>query len=300
MNVIGIDVGKNNLALCHVSENIIKHWEVVSGGATAPEVYATLTDISFSSWCDPSNTTVVIERQPSKNPTMTRIQHYLEMYCAFLGVPCVLQDSKAKLFYAATTPWWPKDLATSEWTYTRRKRLAVETARSYLKDTSQTMEATFVQSKKKDDLADSLLHALAYMHATSKLAQTRTPVQNKRVVAREPSAKQRSSGKLSPSNVKWVLRTAKTPEDVARIVKADPLGKATTRAIKKHFGSVEGYFEQINGLKKLGPEEGKNDCIEQQPSVDGDVAVGMDADQPHASEWKDGVVASVHLDEHLT
>ena len=279
MNIVGIDVGKKNLALCHldVPNRQILRWDVIeASGSTAPDILAALNSVSFSGWFDP-NTTVVIERQPLKNPTMTRIQQYLEMYCALHSVRCVLQDSKIKLMFAATTTWWPKDLAAEgEWTYTRRKKLAVATAKAFLADSTRgehPLAAKFQGSKKKDDFADSLLHALAYsVHPTPSAKPAPT---KKALVARQPTKKQADSGKLSPSNVKWLLRDTHTTDEVKTLIKTHALGKALARAIKKHFGSAERYFEELKGSPGPAPP---NNAV---PSSDGDLAPGLDANQPH-------------------
>lgn len=245
MRVVGIDVGSTNLALCCIEATTILHWAVITcATSTAPDVLAAWREHDIDSWMTPE-TIVVIERQPSKNPTMTRIQHYLEMACAVCGVRCVLQDAKLKLFYAATTSWWPTDLALQgEWTYARRKKLAVHTVSAFVTDTDQTdaCRALYTSSKKKDDLADSVLHALAWAHAGHRVDST--PKKPKKVVARAPTPKQRASGKLSPSNVVWLLRGAVSPDDVAHVIKTADLGKALGRAVKKHFGSAQGFLDR--------------------------------------------------------
>jgi len=249
MRVIGIDVGTANLALCCLENQAdlaahILHWVVIScKSSAAPDVYTALCEHDIASWFDP-DTVVVIERQPLKNPTMTRIQHYLEMMCAFHGVRCVVQDAKLKLFYAATTSWWPKDLALQgEWTYARRKKLAVHTVSAFVSETDQSLQSTYEASKKKDDLADSFLHAMAWAHAGHRVDSTSVK-KPKKVVARAPTPKQRSSGKLSASNVAWLLRGAVSPDDVAHVIKTAELGKPLGRAVKKHFGSAQGFLDR--------------------------------------------------------
>ena len=59
-------------------------------------------------------THAVIERQPGRNPTMCRIQHWLEAFFVSWGVPLHTQDSAHKLRFAATTSYWsgPADLSS--------------------------------------------------------------------------------------------------------------------------------------------------------------------------------------------
>lgn len=166
--VLGIDVGAKNLGLCLLERTgKILFWDVVTlrnmkKMPCAVDVYNALRGIQAFEDAD----TVVIERQPPSNPGMCKIQHYLEYHCATLDKPVRVQDAKVKLGYAMTMPWWPEDGDTSS--YYRRKKTAVKAVENYLKwsDTScpdqQTIQR-FHGSTKKDDFADSLLHALASM-----------------------------------------------------------------------------------------------------------------------------------------
>jgi RNase H-fold protein (predicted Holliday junction resolvase) len=79
--ILGIDVGQKNLGVCVVSTaepRTITQWAVwESEGSWAKEIYACLGKNATNEFLD-GVSHVVIERQPSKNPTMTRIMHYLE------------------------------------------------------------------------------------------------------------------------------------------------------------------------------------------------------------------------------
>lgn len=257
MFVIGIDVGTKHLALCKISDDdgnwSIVRWKIVcSAGSTANEIYAALNADADDIFDDTNGDgIVVIERQPLKNPTMTRIQHYLEMYCAVRGLEYVLQDAKIKLMYAATTTWWPRDFASDgEWTYSRRKKLAERTTLAFVEDTGSSFRDFYTSCKKKDDYADSFLHAMA--HAT-KQQRVDQDCRDRRpqipVRAREPTPKQRASGKLSASNVKWLLRGSDTPDDVSKAIAdlAPPkLSRALAAALRRHFGSADEFLDSVN------------------------------------------------------
>lgn len=173
--VLSIDVGRKNLALCAVrpgdkpaSDRIVA-WSVISCEPTAAGIAAAVHALTRDDarWADATArcTDVVIERQPPRNATMSRLQHYLEMYFAMHSKHVVVQDAKHKLAYAASTPWWPSgDLAS--WTYYLRKKLSVQTTEAFLADTHQAADLVdaFQQTKKKDDYADSLLQCQAYCH----------------------------------------------------------------------------------------------------------------------------------------
>ncbi len=173
--VLSIDVGRKNLALCAVrpgatpADDIIVAWSVIACEPTPAGIASSLRalEVQHESWSRAMQecTDVVIERQPPRNATMSRLQHYLEMYFAMNDKTVVVQDAKHKLSYAASTPWWPPGDLES-WTYYLRKKLSVQTTTAFLDATSQDPELTqaFAQSKKKDDFADSLLQCQAYCH----------------------------------------------------------------------------------------------------------------------------------------
>ena len=231
--ILGIDVGQKNLGICvfNAETQKIAHWAVwESEGSWAPDVWTCLKSNATPEFLE-GVSRVVIERQPSKNPSMTRIMHYLEFYFISHGLPVTLQDSKHKLLFASTTPWFPNNCTDKEWTYRHRKKLAVDTAAAFLKDTTQSLAQVFDTSKKKDDLADALLHAMAFAAFSKVLPDPQKIQKKKKLVARAPTPNQRRTGKLSPSNVKYLLDRNTDP-------KADP---QLSKAIKKHFGTLALY-----------------------------------------------------------
>lgn len=239
--ILGIDVGQKNLGICVLDGTLIRQWGVWEcSGSWAREVFECLREYATSEFLE-GVTHVVIERQPSKNPTMTRIMHYLEFFFVSLGHPVTLQDSKHKLLFASTTPWFPGDSTDKEWTYRHRKKLAVQTVTAFVKDTGQA--TLFDESKKKDDLADALLHAMAYASfskASKPVNGVKKTAKEKKLVARAPTPNQRRTGKLSASNVKYLLTRS---TDVAKELKED---RQLARALKKHFGDLA-TFERALG-----------------------------------------------------
>jgi hypothetical protein len=242
--ILGIDVGQKNLGVCvwNPESKTIAQWAVWdSAGTWAQDVCACLQKNATDEFLQ-GVTRVVIEHQPSKNPSMTRIMHYLEFYFTSRDFPVSLQDSKHKLLYATTTEWFPKDSTDREWTYRHRKKLAVDTVTTFLEKTIQPLADTFTSSKKKDDLADSLLHAMAYSSfgvLGGGIGCSKKNTTKKKVVARAPTSKQLQTGRLSASNVKYLLRDS---TDISGDVKKDP---RLQRALKKHFGTVAEYLERI-------------------------------------------------------
>ena len=245
MRTLGIDVGQKHLGVCVWDGARVQQWAIwESAGSWAPEVCACLRANATPAFLD-GVTQVVIERQPSKNPSMTRIMHYLEFFFVGLGLPVALQDAKHKLLFATTTPWFPADSTDREWTYRHRKKLAVETTAAFLQATEQPLGDVFRASKKKDDLADALLHAMAFGAFGKVSAPAQRGQGPKKVVARAPTERQRRTGRLSASNVKYLLRDV-PPAEAGDSLRRDP---ALARALKRHFGSLDDFFSSIKSPK---------------------------------------------------
>lgn len=258
MRVISIDPGTKNLAVCAVDfvgeePPKIAAWATTAlDGSDAAGVASTMARL-FGGGDDAGladlRPEVVIEKQPPKNAKMRTLQCYAEMYWVLRGaVRVVVQDARAKLNWAATTRHWPtREIPT--WSYSERKKLSVEVARSWLAagaDEGPWREA-FEASKKKDDLADALLQALAYVGMVRRvLADGGSPKkQAKAIVARKPSAAAAASGKFTRNGVKWLLLRALGARDGDAATLEDVLtqrGAETTKlrkSVLKNFGSYE-------------------------------------------------------------
>jgi hypothetical protein len=93
---------------------------------------------------------------------------------------------------------------------------------------------------------------MAYMNQYGNTTKSSPPrghnKKSKKVIARAPTPKQRQSGKLSPSNVKWVLGACTCVADVdAALASVDdvPFRGCVRRALKKHFKDAQGYVEAL-------------------------------------------------------
>ena len=227
--VLSVDVGRKNLALCvlHAGEDArgandtIVQWAVVSCEPTPEGIRGAMAGMDLE-----GVTEAVIERQPPRNPTMCRLQHYIEMFCVLRGLQVVVQDAKHKLAFAASTPWWPPgDLAS--WTYHTRKKVSVQTATAFLDAVPQRddLAKTFLRSRKKDDFADSLLQGMAYCHHV-RVATARAAAATETVRPRKPTEKQLASGRLSKAGIAYML--SKNMDHVA-----------LAKCMQREFGSAE-------------------------------------------------------------
>lgn len=246
-HVLSIDVGRKNLALCLVRpgacpkgrEDVIEQWCVTT---CDPTPHGIAVSLRLLPWCTTCSE-VVIERQPNRNPTMSRLQHYLEMYFVMHDKPVTVQDAKHKLAFAAGTPWWPAQPCDG-WSYYTRKKLSVQTTKAFLDDTSQdeSFNRLFESTSKKDDLGDCLLQGMAFCHHVRPLELTKRALPQPRLRARKPTDKQLASGKFSKPNIAHFLRACKTQDAVrAKLAKEPKLAKSVDR----QFGGVEPLLQAL-------------------------------------------------------
>ena len=247
MSIIGIDPGQKYLALCAIGENDkIIRWNVISISPDPNGIFKGLVAIDFESWVKESSD-VVLERQPAKNPRAVRIQHYIEMFAAMHGGRTFAIDAKHKLSYASTTPWWPQREVTT-WSYGERKKLSVETVSTFLKETEQDPEFVkmFESSKKKDDLADSLLHCLAFKHnVLPQLNDDRKPMAVRNIKAVRPTLAQMKNGKHTQGGLKFLAKGLLGSFDVFETGGENINGFFSSCC--KHFETLDNAYNQLGG-----------------------------------------------------
>ena len=245
MRTIGIDPGTKNLALCMIDGQTIVQWDVINIMPDPNGIADGLTKINFADWVKES-TDVVIERQPTKNPRAVRIQHYIEMFCAMNGGRVYCIDPKHKLSYASSTSYWPeRDILN--WSYNERKKLSVETTANFLKNTEQDEKfvTMFEKSKKKDDLADALLHCLAFDENIKPMMNDDRRKAIRNIKAVKPSAANTKSKKYTQGNLKFIAKTWLSSFDAFQLngEKTDGF----TESCCRHFNDVSNAYCQLGG-----------------------------------------------------
>jgi hypothetical protein len=204
-----------------------------------------LTKINFADWVKES-TDVVIERQPTKNPRAVRIQHYIEMFCAINDGRVYCIDPKHKLSYASSTSYWPeRDILN--WSYNERKKLSVETVSNFLKNTDQDEQfvTMFEKSKKKDDLADALLHCLAFDQNIKPMMNNDRRKAIRNIKAVKPSAANTKSKKYTQGNLKFLAKGWLSSFDTFQMNGENTPGFA--ESCIKHFNDLNNGFLQLGG-----------------------------------------------------
>jgi hypothetical protein len=126
---------------------------------------------------DVTDLEVIIENQPRCNGTMKTVQTWIQTYFMLrkhwlIGMQAVasvhLVSAKQKLVGHDHEPIGAKGEVGS---YRWNKTAAVAITQAYIGSGSVWFCEMFAESKKKDDLADALLHAIAWMRRQGKMVK---------------------------------------------------------------------------------------------------------------------------------
>ena len=204
--ILSIDVGIRNLAMCLMDETsgLVSQWDV-SGVPPQHEdgLFPCLkTHLDERPWIL-SATTVLIEKQPDKNRKMKTVENFLHAYCVIRNpdAETIIYDARHKI---------PDVAGPGKALYRKRKQASVDRCRALLEEPGSVNAhwlPMFKDSKKKDDLADTVMQALSYTR-TAKPATKKEP---KKLVARKPNEHQKDT-KYSPSNLAWFVKNFTRPE----------------------------------------------------------------------------------------
>ena len=197
MIILSIDVGTRNLALCQLKsdDREILHWDV--DGIPPQSVKGTfpaLRDhLNERPWVRDSDI-VLIEKQPGQNKKMKMVEHFLHAYFVISNKETIIYDARFKV---------PDVVGSGRALYKKRKETAILRCGEFL-DTSDINAhwlAVFKNSKKKDDLADTVLQAFSYIDRPPSKTSIKKVV--KKVSARRPTDNQKRT-KYSKSNLLWL------------------------------------------------------------------------------------------------
>lgn len=194
MLLLSIDVGIRNLGMCLIDSDTkkIHHWDATG---IPPEnsngLFVCLRnhfrDRPWTLECSK----VLIEKQPDKNKTMKSVEHFIHAYFLCHDRHVQIYDARFKI---------PDVVGPGKAAYLKRKKTSVLRCTEFLKENNQEWSEWFLQQKKKDDLADSVMQALSYFSASSIVTKTK---QDKKKTPRKPTPNQ-TDGKYSRSNLAWL------------------------------------------------------------------------------------------------
>ena len=199
--ILSIDVGIKNLAMCLLDEdknNLVVEWDV---DGIPPQhrdgVYVSMRDhLDARPWVLNAKT-ILIEKQPDRNKKMVSVMHFLH---AYFIIKCpkaetILYDARHKI---------PDVAGPGKAQYNKRKKVSIERCEDFIRSNSVNSHwiDTFVKSKKKDDLADTVMQALSFVNRREVLPASQKKKSTK-LVARRPNENQKAT-KYSKSNLAWI------------------------------------------------------------------------------------------------
>jgi len=227
--ILSIDVGIRNLALCLLNEtsNLVVQWDV---SGIPPEhrdgIYVSLRKhLDERPWVLGADT-VLIEKQPDRNKKMVSVMHFLHAYFIIKNpkAETILYDARHKI---------PDVAGPGRAQYLKRKKTSIERCEAFIRqdDVNAHWLETFLASKKKDDLADTVMQALSFVNRVE-VTTTKKPT---KLVPRKPNENQKAT-KYSKSNLAWIY-----------------LNKPECECLennKRFMKDLKRYYKDIDDLKK--------------------------------------------------
>tara|TARA_R110002072_G_scaffold84065_15_gene190609 strand:+ start:3060 stop:3761 length:702 start_codon:yes stop_codon:yes gene_type:complete len=204
--LLSIDVGIKNLAMCLLNETSlhIEEWDV---DGIPPEhrdgIYVCLRNhLDARPWLLRA-TTILIEKQPGQNKRMKTVENFLHAYF-LIKIPqatTIIYDARHKV---------PDVRGSGKANYRNRKNTAIVRCKDFLESNNVNSEwlMTFRQSKKKDDLADTVLQGLSYINRLPNISENKPDKKVKtkdKVNPRKPTQNQKET-KYSKSNLAWLYK----------------------------------------------------------------------------------------------
>lgn len=240
--LLSIDVGIRNLAICAIDELTceIKHWDVDG----VPPQHSDGLFLSLRKYLDERPwllhaTTILIEKQPNKNKKMVSVQHFLNAY--FL-IKCpvsttIIYDAKHKVTDC---------VGAGREMYKKRKNAAIERCWEFLNEDGAVNRhwlLMFQDSKKKDDLADTVLMGLSFIRRVEpRKAAASKKKKSTKLVPRKPNENQKNT-KYSKCNLAWIVLNDFERTKLKRFQKD----------LKRYFKSMD-ELEAAMGVKSMSIE----------------------------------------------
>tara|TARA_R100000900_G_scaffold127553_2_gene102429 strand:+ start:103 stop:816 length:714 start_codon:yes stop_codon:yes gene_type:complete len=235
--ILSIDVGIKNLAMCLLDEdknNLVVEWDV---DGIPPQhrdgVYVSMRDhLDARPWVL-SAKTILIEKQPDRNKKMVSVMHFLYSY--FI-IKCpksetILYDARHKI---------PDVAGPGKAQYNKRKKVSIERCEDFIRSNSVNSHwiDTFVKSKKKDDLADTVMQALSFVNRKEVIPASQKKKSTK-LVARRPNENQKAT-KYSKSNLAWIYLNKVECEVLEN-------NKRFMKDLKRYYRDINELIKEIKG-----------------------------------------------------
>lgn len=201
--ILSIDVGIKNLAMCLIDEIGLKihQWDVsgippLHADGIFPNMIKHVDERPWTLQAD----LVLIENQAVAKKGIQAIENLLHTYFLVKGKKVVIWDARHKI---------PDMPGAGKIMYNKRKKASIERAREFIsKDPNTHWIPIFDKSKKKDDLADTVMQALSFINKKPVAIVDERP---KKSNPRKPTENQVRT-KYSKANLAYILKM-KMPQD---------------------------------------------------------------------------------------
>jgi hypothetical protein len=224
--ILSIDVGIRNLAMCQFNEtsNLVTEWDV---SGVPPEhrdgIYVSLRKhLDERPWVLESDI-ILIEKQPDRNKKMKMVEHFLHAYFVIKAPKSetIIYDAKFKI---------PDVVGPGKAQYTKRKKVSIERCEAFLRrdDTNKHWIETFMKSKKKDDLADTVMQAISF---TKRVEPKKKEKIVKKLVPRKPNENQKRT-KYSKCNLAYIYKNSPECECLEN-------NKRFMKDLKRYYRSIQ-------------------------------------------------------------
>ena len=231
--ILSIDVGIRNLAMCQFNEtsNLVVEWDV---SGVPPEhrdgIYVSLRKhLDDKPWILNSDI-ILIEKQPDRNKKMKMVEHFLHAYFVIKAPKSetIIYDARFKI---------PDVVGPGKAQYTKRKKVSIERCEAFLRrdDTNKHWIETFMKSKKKDDLADTIMQAISFTKRVEPAAKKKV---SKKIVPRKPNENQKRT-KYSKSNLAWVYKNSPECECLEN-------NKRFMKDLKRYYLSLDDMIKEMD------------------------------------------------------
>lgn len=207
--LLSIDVGIKNLAMCLMDDTKIVQW-IVDG--VPPEssdgLFISMRNLLDSKPWILEADTILIEKQPEKNKKMKTVENFLHTYMIIKNpnAETIIYDARHKI---------PDVSGSGKALYRKRKQTSITRCREFICETNTDLVEYFDKSKKKDDLADTVMQGLSFIRRKPEVSKSKKKVT---VRPRKPTENQKNT-RYSKSNLLWILRNTPSPSTNKRFMK---------------------------------------------------------------------------------
>jgi len=233
MKILSIDVGIRNLAMCLLNDDnkLIEQWDV-SGIPPQHEdgVYVSLRKhLDERPWTLEADVTL-IEKQPDRNKKMKSVENFLHAYFVIKNPTkeTIIYDARHKI---------PDVAGPGRSQYLKRKKTSIERCKEFIHtgETNAHWIPIFTTSKKKDDLADTVMQALSYTRRTP--CEPEKKKKTTKLVPRRPNENQKAT-RYSKSNLAWIYKNKLECEVLEN-------NKRFMKDLHRYFRNIEELKENI-------------------------------------------------------